>query len=194
MYFDFKVLFSALAALCSIAAYVPYLREIFAGRTKPHAFTWLIWMLTTTTAAAGGWAGGGGWGAANQTLSAFLTVLFFLLSLWYGTKNITKSDTTILLLALIAIALWWRFNSPLLAVWMVTAIDAAAYIPTFRKSFSEPLTESLFAWTLFTFYALFALLALREYNALTVPYLLMTAIANAALALFLFVRRRSLKN
>lgn len=185
---DPKAIFSIVGAFFYIIAYIPYLREMRAGKTKPHTYTWLIWAITTGTAAAGSWYGGGGWSAANQALSFLLTSLFLILSVRYGTKDITRSDTAILLLALAAIVVWWQLHSPVLAVLMVTAIDGAAYVPTVRKLLKEPQSESLYTWSLFLLYSLFAFLAIGEYNLLTVPYLLMTIAANA-LVLGIRVRR-----
>lgn len=187
-----KPFFAAAGTVLVFLAYIPYLKDIFAGHTKPHAFTWLIWTLTTATAATGLWLGGGGWGAVSQTASASLTFLFFLLSLRYGTRNITKSDVVILVSALLAIGVWWFLDNPVLAVLMVTAIDTVGYLPTYRKSYAEPWSESLPTWWLFTLYAVFGFLAIREYNLLTAPYLFMTICANLLLVILMIIRRRSI--
>ena len=39
---DTKIAYGILGTLAVIAAYVPYFRDIYKGRTKPHAYTWLI--------------------------------------------------------------------------------------------------------------------------------------------------------
>lgn len=187
---DLKVLFAIIGGIFAVLAYIPYLKGMFAGNTRPHLYTWLIWSITNGTATAGLWYGGGGWGAVSQTISAFLTFAFLILSFRYGTKNITRSDSAVLLLALSAIFIWWLLQSPLLAVLMVTVIDAFGYLPTFRKSFEEPWSEPILTWVMFTFAVVFGLLALSSYNPITVTYLLMSAIANAFLVSICIVRRR----
>ncbi len=186
---DIKIAFAILSAVFMASAYFPYLKGMLAGKTKPHVYTWLIWTLTTGTATVALWYGGGGYGAASYTFSTFLTFIFFLLSFRYGTKNITKSDTVILILALVAIVVWWSLHNPLLAVFMVTAIDGFAYLPSFRKTFEEPWSEPIASWIMFTLGNLSTLIALREYNLLTVTYILMSVIANIILVCICIFRR-----
>jgi len=188
---DLKIIFGVLASAVSIAAYIPYLASIRAGTTRPHLYSWLIWTITTGTAAAGSWYGGGGYGAFGATVAAVLTFIPFLLSFKYGTKNITPSDTAVLILALLAIVVWWQLKQPLFSIIMVTLIDTFGYIPTYRKSWNEPWSESIFPWLLWLLYGLFLLLALESYNPLTLIFTLTTTIAaNAALIGMLLFRRR----
>lgn len=47
---DYKLIIAIIAAVLTIIAYIPYFRDIFANKTKPHLFTWLIWGITQGTA------------------------------------------------------------------------------------------------------------------------------------------------
>lgn len=134
--------------------------------------------------------GGGGWGALNLYIGLVFIFGIFLFSLKYGTKNITAWDTVILIFALAAILVWWQLDQPLLAVIMISAIDLIGYIPSIRKSYHEPHTETLVSWAAWSVSDIFALLALSEHNALTMTYLLTITIANFALVLFCLWRRR----
>ncbi len=187
---DTKIILTVIATVIGVAAFFPYLRDTFSLKTKPHAYTWLIWAITQGTAVLGIWYGGGGWGALNLTVGTLFVIAVFLFSLNYGTKNITKTDTAILIAALSAILVWWQLDQPLISVIMVSAIDVIGYIPSFRKSYQEPWSETLVSWMLFSVSNIFAILALKEYNLLTVTYL--TAITSANIALFLvcYFRRR----
>lgn len=188
---DLKLVFGALAALANIVAYVPYIMSLRAGVARPHVYTWLIWTLTTGTAAAGSWYGGGGYGALSATVAAMLTFILFVLSFKYGTKNITASDTIVLMFALFAIVVWWQLKQPLLSIIMVTLIDLSGYIPTYRKSWSEPWSESIVPWLLWVLYGFFLVLALGSYNPFTLVFTLATAIiANTILIVILLFRRR----
>ncbi len=189
---DFKIIATALALFLGAISYVPYVRSIVLRKTTPHPYTWLIWAITTGTAAVGGWYGGGGTGVALLFLWSVLTFLIFLLSFKYGTKNITKGDVILLVLALLAILVWWQLHAPLLSILMVTAIDAFAYVPTIRKVFEEPWSESMFSWFLFTLTTLIGLVALAQYNFLTVVYLAMSATLNSIVIGICLLRRRKI--
>ena len=188
---DVKLVFALIGTALTIAAYFPYLRGIYLGDTKPHAYTWLIWCLTVGTATAGMLVGGSGLFAAGPfIIGTILVFCVFLLSLKFGTRNITVSDTVVLLLALSAIIIWWQLDSPLLGVLMATGIDAFGYAPTYRKLWHEPWSERVSAWVLFAVSPAFAILALHEYNVLTVLYAAMTVLANLILIGIALIRRQ----
>lgn len=187
---DTKIILTIIATIIGVAAFFPYLRDIFSLKTTPHAYTWLIWAITQGTAVFGIWYGGGGWGALNLTVGTLFVIAVFLFSLKYGTKNITKSDTAILIVALSAIVVWWQLDKPLISVIMVSAIDVIGYVPSFRKSYQEPWSETLISWILFSVSSIFAISALKEYNLLTVTYLVATTSAHIALFLLCFFRRQ----
>lgn len=190
---DPRLIISMLATVIGIASFVPYIKDILACRTAPHAYSYLLWTLTLATAAAGVLYGDGGMGAFF--VLATWTVLMggiFLLSLRYGTRHISRFDTVVLVSALAAIALWWIFDHPLLSVFLVAAIDCIAYLPTLLKSYRDPWSETLVAWVLYSIGTLLALLALEEYNLLTMTYLIAIALANTALIAVCAIRRRSI--
>lgn len=191
-YLDPKVLIAITAIVVGIGAFIPYFSDIFKKKTTPHAYTWLIWLITQGTATAGIIYGNGGLIGYGLILGTGLVFLIFLLSLKYGTKNITLSDILILCLALIAIVVWWQLHNPVLAVFMVGAIDAMGYIPTYRKLYIEPWSESLGSWFLFSISYILSIASLREYNLLTVPYLSICLTANLLLVTICIVRRRSI--
>ena len=187
---DLKIIFTVIATIIGTVAFLPYLRDTLSLKTKPHIYTWLIWAITQGTAVVGIWYGGGGWGALNLTVGVLLVLIVLFFSLKYGTKNITKSDTIILIAALAAILVWWQLDQPILAVVMVSVIDVLGYIPSFRKSYAEPWSETMIAWVGFSVSNTFAILALSEYNFLTMTYLIAITLANIVLTLFCVYRRR----
>lgn len=102
-----KLVFAILAtAIGIIGGFFPYFRDILLRKTKPHAYTWLIWTITQGTAVAGLWQGKGGWGTLPVSIGTVFVFVIFLLSLKYGTRNITRGDTFILIAALAAVAVW----------------------------------------------------------------------------------------
>lgn len=186
---DAKIILTIIATVIGITAFFPYLSGVFLLKTKPHAYTWLIWAITQGTAVFGIWYGGGGWGALNLIVGTLFVIAVFFFSLKFGTKNITRSDAVILIAALLAIVVWRQLKQPLFSVLMVSIIDAIGYVPSFRKSYQEPWSETLIFWILCSVSNLFAILALKEYNLLTVTYLAVITSANIALFLVCYFRR-----
>lgn len=189
---DWKLIAGSIALSITVASYFPYWVEIFRGNTKPHLYTWLIWLISQIVALAGMLYGGGGHGTFALWAGLFGVGSVFLLCFRYGTKNIMRSDIVVLLLALIAVALLVVFDNPLLAVILVSLIDALGYIPTIRKLYQEPWTESLLSWSIVTIAHLFSFMALAHYNALTLTYLITVFFANIILLSIGLIRRTQL--
>ncbi len=175
---DIKIFFAFASSCISIVVFVNYLLSVLRGQSKPHMYTWLIWSLTQGIAVAAILYGNGGWGGIGLIMSTLSVYCIFILSLKYGTKNITRSDTVALALALLAIIPWVIFSQPLISVIFVVFIDLLGYIPSWRKSITEPWSESLLSWGTSPLSYVFALLALSEYNILTILYPAFVIIAN----------------
>lgn len=184
-----KLWFAIASAVIGVIAFIPYIRDMFLRRTRPHAYTWLIWMITQGIGAAGVWHGGGEWGALTLIVWVVFVSIVFVGSFWFGTKDITRSDTVVLFAAIGAILVWVVLDQPLLSVLFATGIDMLGYVPSFRKSYADPWGETLSAWGLFVLADLLAIFALAEYSILTTVYLGALTIANAAILLFCMYRR-----
>ena len=190
---DIKIIFFIISTVILIIGFFPYVRDIFLLKTKPHIYTWLIWTITQGTAALGALYGGGGWGALILAIGALLAFSIFLFSIKHGTKNITKGDTIVFIVALGAILVWWQLHMPLLSIIMVSIIDFLGYVPSFRKSYVDPWSETLISWNASSLSNILAILALSEYNLITTMYLVTIIFANTILFLICFFRRRSVK-
>jgi len=169
-----------------------YIYSIFKKGVKPHLFTWLTWSLITAIAAAGQYVGGAGFGFLVVAWYSFATGVIALLSLKYGEKHITKSDYIALGFCLVAIVLWQLTKTPLYSVIIVSIIDIVAIYPTLRKSFSKPMEENLFSFLLFGSTTALSLLALSEYNILTLLYPITIIFADLLIAGMLIIRRKQL--
>lgn len=191
MELDIKSIFGIVAAVITLVAFFPYIRDLLQGRTQPHIYTWLIWAITQSTAVAGIWYGGGGWGAVNLTTSTVFVFVIFILSFKYGTRNITAFDTVTFIAALGAIFVWWGLKNPVLAVLLVTAIDIAGYLPTFRKSLEEPWSETVATWAAFVVGNILSIFALDAFNILTLTYIVTIIVANLIVVAICLTRRRS---
>jgi hypothetical protein len=192
--FDIKLILAILASILTVGVYVPYLRDVFTHKTKPHLYSWLVWAITMGTATVALLQGGGEKGSWGLILGTLLASLVAILSLKYGTSNITRGDTYALGFSLLAILIWWKLDNPYLAVAMVSLIDAAGYIPTYRKSWEEPYSETISFWGISSLGPILVILSNTEYNFLTITYLATIGILNAGLTGLIFFRREQIKN
>ncbi len=189
----FQFALGAIATLMAAVSYTIYIRDIRRGTTKPHAFSWLIWASLTAIAFGAQVSDGGGAGTWVTGFSAVISFGIFGVAILTGERNITSSDWACLWGAIFAGILWAITDNPLLAVLLITVIDALGFIPTFRKSFHRPLEETMLAYALSgTKYAL-ALAALANFSLITALYPASLVIMNALFVAMLIVRREQLK-
>ena len=187
-----QTIFATLSAVIGISSFVPYLRDIFRLKTTPHSYSWLIWGLLQGTGALAMISSGASWGAASVTIGAFLCTSVFLLSLRYGTKNITLFDTVCFIGALLATAVWFSLHDALLAIVLVSLIDLLAFLPTFRKAYAEPYSETTLTYVLSGIADGLAILALATFSVTTSLYLFTLVVTNFACAGILWLRRARL--
>src|SRR4051812_48457437 len=87
-----KLFFLVLSAVITIAAVVPYIRDMVGGRTKPNIVSWFTWTLLAGTATAAEIAGGE-YVAAIFTSAATLEVaLVVALGLKFGYVKYSRFD------------------------------------------------------------------------------------------------------
>lgn len=136
---DLKIFLGISAGVLTVSSFIPYFSSILTGRTAPHSYTWLIWSITQSLAAVVIFHGGGGiFSSLSVGAGALLSLVVFLASLTRGTEHIHAFDSVILIVALLATILWWRFDHPTFSIIMVSFIDAIALSrPTARHSLSH---------------------------------------------------------
>src|SRR3989344_7828930 len=101
-----QIVFATISSLIGIFCFLPYIRDIFRGKTQPHAYSWLIWTLLQTIGAGAMLSAGAGLGALSISIGALFCGFIFILSFKYGTHNIKTFDKICLVGALIAISLY----------------------------------------------------------------------------------------
>ncbi|MSU55944.1 MAG: hypothetical protein EXS51_01350 [Candidatus Taylorbacteria bacterium] len=189
---NFSILFATTAALLGIVGVIPYLRDIFRRKTTPHIYTWFIWMTLQATGFSLMVSEGAGAGALSTGIWAGINAFIFVLSFKYGTTNIRVFDTVCLIGALLATALWFLLHDALLSIIVVSVIDVLAYIPTFRKAYVEPYSETISMYILGGISCIFSLLALSTFSVTTSLYLIVVCVSNFAGVGLVWFRRRGL--
>ena len=84
---DWKLILAIFTVILVVIGYIPYFKDIFANKTKPHLYTWLIWLITQGTATVALIYGGGKFGSLGLIVGTVLVLVICGLSFRYGTKN-----------------------------------------------------------------------------------------------------------
>lgn len=187
-----KIVFGLIAILIAFISYAPYIRDMHKGKTKPHAYSWFIWALIGYIAGFAQLKSGGGAGAWVSILSATIMLYIAVVAYLDGSIKFTKSDKLSLGAALIAIPLWVVTKQPLLAVILVSAIDATGFWPTLRKSYHVPHQETLSNYWLAAIKNIIAIAALQKYSLITLIYPASLVLTDGLCFILLVIRLRQL--
>jgi hypothetical protein len=190
---DYKTAIGIIAVVISIIGYIPYFRDIIANKTKPHAFSWLVWGVLNAIAFAGQIHGNGGAGTWAVGLTAVALFAIFTLSIFKGEKNIKLFDWVCLGGAAVALLLWVVTDQLLLSIVLITVIDLLGFLPTVRKAYLKPYQETLVTYEINTLKYFLVVLALQNYSLLTTLFPLAVAIMNGLFVILLIVRRKQSK-
>jgi len=188
---DPKLFFGIVSVFIAIASIIPYVRDIFRGQTKPHVYSWLIWTILQIIGAAAQFQDGAGYGAWALAIAALGSFLIFIFSFKYGTKNITRFDLACLIASCITLIVYFGMNNPLYAVLLVVIIDLLGFLPTFRKGWEEPSTETTSTYALSGFANFLGLFALQNYTLITTMYIGSLFLTNASFVTMIILRKKN---
>jgi hypothetical protein len=172
------------------SSFVPYIFDIVKGKTKPHIYTWLVWFITGVISVVIGLQSGGGYGLYGLMFNVFLVGAIVLLSIKYGTKDIVYKDKIYLSLAFLGVILYFLFQNPVYSLVTAIFVDLIAYIPTFRKTYNDPDSESLGAWVITIIAYAVSIIILENKNFNTMSYITSILTMNIFLSLFIIYLRR----
>lgn len=185
-----KETLSAIAVILTFVGYTPYYKDIINGKTRPHVYSWGLWSILTIVLVALQLKGGAGPAIWVSVAAGLLCGGVALLALKNGRKEITRSDTVVALLSLIAIACWLIADQPVTAMILLIVADMLAFIPTVRKSWFKPHKETLSLYLITTVRFLLALGAVEKYTFLSSAWIIAWILSNGLFSLFLIVRRK----
>lgn len=155
-----KTVLSIASGIVLIFAFVPYIKAIVQGETRPRKATWLIWASCDIIILAGmivqhkvnGLLVGAVLGASTT----------FVLSLLYGEKGWARRDKICITLATLAIVLWKYFEDSNVGIALSsTALFVAAW-PTYVSAWERPENEDRIAWAIFNISSSLGVLAIPQ--------------------------------
>lgn len=174
-----------------VLSFVPYLRDIFKGTTKPERASWFIWSVLGCiiffSQIAKGASASSLWFTGSQTLGD-LTI--FLFALKYGFGGFLRRDIVALAAAGLGLVLWYLTNEAGVALLLAIFIDATGALLTIVKSYHHPNTETLTAWLLTAIGGALAVLAVGSFDKLLLAFPLYTTGINLSIAMAMVLGRK----
>lgn len=190
-----KYVLGIVAIAMTFIGYVPYLRDTYAGKTKPHIYSWLLWTVVTAIAFGLQVTGGAGLGSYVTLSASIMCGVVLLLSLRLkGKRDITTSDKIFLLLAFLSLFLWLGAKQPVASTVLTTLTDLLGFVPTIRKSWNNPRSETISFYSINSVRFTMAVISLQSYTIVTALYPVCWLLGNGLFAIMLHMRRRQVKS
>lgn len=186
-----KTFLGITASVLVLISYAFYIIDILDKKTKPHIFTWGLWFLIIFILFLLQITKGAGAGSLPTLFVSLLCLTVFILSLVKETdKNIKKVDIIFLVLTLLAIPVWLLAEAPTVSTILLIVVYSLAGQATLRKSWVDPHSETISLWAINSFRALISILALSEYNFVTLAFPVLVFVSALGFAILLIIRRK----
>jgi hypothetical protein len=199
----------ALAVVIAVIAYAIYVWKSLRGDARPHPLSWLIFSILTGT----GYlvqldqaAGPGSWVMGITTVVCFLLCV---MSLWKGERAFPWYEWAFLFAAAVVFAfyLWSREpalvamaltgswhtalvqHGPAISATLAAAINVLGFGPTVTKAWRRPRSDSITTFVLNSLKFVPSFFAMDSISVATCVFPATLVVANAAVALIIYVRR-----
>lgn len=122
-----------------------YIRDTIKGATKPNKVTWGMWSIAPLISAIAALSANvDPWSTVRIFLAGLLPLLIFICS-FFNEKSywkLQKFDYACGISSLLALIVWSLTSSPSFAILFAILADIFAGIPTFKKAWTHPETET----------------------------------------------------
>ncbi len=136
----------AISTILGIYCTIPYVQAILKRKTKPHQFSWLVFVIMNGIVTLSQFLAGAR-ASVLISLTFFIgSLVIFVLSLRYGARNTSRWDRALFVFALLTIIIWIITKSNAAAIWLTVGIDVAATSMTILKVMKEPHSEDPQPW------------------------------------------------
>ncbi len=158
--------FLILGAFLNLAGTSNYIWDTIRGQTRPNRVSWFMWSLAPLVAFAAELDKHVGLLALTTFMAGFCPLLI-LISSFVNKKSVWKLTTFDFicgLLSLLGLSLWAITKEGNVAIIFAILADALAALPTLTKSYSDPESESWFAFFTAAISAAIALLTINNWT------------------------------
>ena len=181
-----------LGAAVQLIGSILYIKETIYGNTKPNQVTWLMWAVAPLIATSAALTKGVGWAVLPVFAAGLGPLLIFIFSL-FNKKAYWKLelfDYICGVFSILALLLWWITQEALIAIIFALVADAFAALPTYKKAFTNPETESEIAYITGLFNALTSFFALVAFSFAELAFPIYLVVLDASLTIIIYRGKR----
>jgi hypothetical protein len=160
-----SIYFIVAIVLLGSASYFVGFWQMIKGQYRPSTFSRIIWTLLAVNGFFGVYLSGG---STSSILLASIylvgSIIICITSFWRGVNIFGKTEYVCLLLLAISFFIWLFFNAPFVNLVLSLIANLVGGIPTYKKVWLDPKSESVGFWSLFFFASLLSVFATESYS------------------------------
>lgn len=184
-----------LSAALSVIGSSAYIRDTLKGKTKPNRVSWSLWALSPLIGTAAALSAHADvWATIRIFLAGFLPLLVLIAS-FLNPQSFWKLSLFDILCgacAVLALVAWGVVDSPRLAILLAAIADGFASLPTIRKAWKFPETETGLAYITSFISVLLIIPSIPKWNIENSAFQIYLIIANTILMLAVYRKRLGL--
>ncbi len=176
----------------SILGAYAYIRDTVRGKTKPNRVSWFLWALAPLLGTVVAISADADWWATSRTFMAGFIPLVVVIASFVNPQSywkLTFFDVLCGAFSLVAIVLWLIVDSPSLAILFLVIGDGCACIPTLRKAWTNPETETGLPYLAGLIATLFVIPSIPVWDIKNSAFQIYQLIANTSLAFIVYRKR-----
>lgn len=182
-------LFGALSGLLLIIADIPYIINAYKRKTQPHRVTWFIVFVLNVISLANQAASGATSSLLFIVGGVIATFSVFLISIPRGVGGHSKLDIAVLAGAIMGLILWSLLDTPLASILANIVVASIALVPTYKKAYLNPKSETKSTWLIGSISAIFAILSVGKLDYVLLLLPVYSLLAQAGLFAILEIRK-----
>jgi len=183
-------IFGYASGILGTLGFLPYIRDVLAGKTKPQRASWLIWSVLVFIAFFSQLTKGATDSLWVTGVGAVGVTIVFLLSLKFGVGGLAKKDIAALVSAAGIILLWYLTKEAAVALLLVIVANSIGVSLTLVKAYRDPGSETMVAWVLTGVSGIFSVLAVGRVDLVLLAYPAYIALANFSVAAAVVLGRK----
>ena len=153
-----------LSGIITLVSFVPYIKSIFDGKTKPERASWIIWATLSLVAFFPQLYKGASYSLFMTGAAAVGDFFIFILSIKYGIGGLLKRDIIAVIGLILGLYLWHITKEAAFALYIVILVDSIGAVLTIIKTYQYPESENVSSWWLTLIGAVLACIAVGSLN------------------------------
>lgn len=162
-----------------------YFINVLKGKTKPQRVTWGIAFLLNIIFVCNQVASGATYSMILVFAFSLSAAAIFFLSIPKGVGGHSRLDLFVLACSLVGVVLWQLLNSPLASILANLFAAAISLIPTLKKAYLQPETETKIKWLLGSLAGLLGALSVGNLNYTVLLFPLFAFVAQGSVFIVL---------